>query len=77
MKPPVIPLIWLHQNNCEVLFDKLKNWRSQTKETKTGQYATGEEVLSYLANDNPIVRYFELAPTNQTANTYVTLYQTK
>jgi DNA polymerase-1 len=23
---------------------------------KTGQYATGEEVLSYLANDNPIVK---------------------
>ena len=28
---------------------------AKQKKTKTGQYATGEEVLSYLANDNPIV----------------------
>ena len=40
----------------EVLFDKLKIGGVKQKKTKTGQYATGEEVLSYLANDNEIVR---------------------
>jgi DNA polymerase-1 len=40
----------------EVLFDKLKIGGAKQKKTKTGQYATGEEVLSYLANDNPIVK---------------------
>ena len=40
----------------EILFDKLKIGGAKQKKTKTGQYATGEEVLSYLANDNEIVR---------------------
>lgn len=40
----------------EVLFDKMKIGGTKQKKTKTGQYATGEEVLSYLANDNPIVQ---------------------
>ncbi|MFT5752870.1 MAG: DNA polymerase-1 [Flavobacterium sp.] len=40
----------------EVLFDKLKIGGPKQKKTKTGQYATGEEVLSYLAKDNEIVR---------------------
>ena len=40
----------------DVLFDKLKIGGPKQKKTKTGQYATGEEVLSYLANDNEIVR---------------------
>lgn len=40
----------------EVLFDKLKIGGAKQKKTKTGQYATGEEVLSYLAVDNPIVK---------------------
>ena len=40
----------------DVLFDKLKIGGTKQKKTKTGQYATGEEVLSYLANDNPIVK---------------------
>ena len=40
----------------EVLFDKLKIGGIKQKKTKTGQYATGEEVLSYLANDNPVVK---------------------
>lgn len=40
----------------EVLFDKLKIGGAKQKKTKTGQYATGEEVLSYLAKDNEIVR---------------------
>jgi DNA polymerase-1 len=40
----------------DILFDKLKIGGAKQKKTKTGQYATGEEVLSYLANDNKIVR---------------------
>ena len=38
----------------EVLFDKLKI-DPKAKKTKTGQYATGEDVLQKLANNNPIV----------------------
>ena len=38
----------------EVLFDKLQ-LDPKAKKTKTGQYATGEDVLSKLANNNPIV----------------------
>ena len=40
----------------EVLFDKLKIGGAKQKKTKTGQYATGEEILSYLATDYPIVK---------------------
>lgn len=40
----------------EVLFDKLKIGGSKQKKTKTGQYATGEEVLSNLTKDHPIVQ---------------------
>jgi len=40
----------------EILFDKLKIGGAKQKKTKTGQYATGEEVLSYLANEHPIVK---------------------
>ncbi len=40
----------------DILFDKMKIGGTKQKKTKTGQYATGEEVLSYLANDNPIVK---------------------
>ena len=40
----------------EVLFDKLKIGGAKQKKTKTGQYATGEEILSYLAVDYPIVK---------------------
>ena len=39
----------------DILFEKLKIGGAKQKKTKTGQYATGEEVLSYLANDNQIV----------------------
>lgn len=39
----------------DILFDKLKIGGAKQKKTKTGQYATGEEVLSYLAKDNPVV----------------------
>ena len=38
----------------EVLFDKLK-LDPKAKKTKTGQYATGEDVLQKLAHQNPIV----------------------
>lgn len=40
----------------DVLFDKLKIGGVKQKKTKTGQYATGEEILSYLAVENPIVK---------------------
>jgi DNA polymerase-1 len=40
----------------DILFDKLKIGGNKQKKTKTGQYATGEEVLSYLANEHQIVR---------------------
>jgi len=40
----------------DILFDKMKIGGPKQKKTKTGQYATGEEVLSYLAKDNEIVR---------------------
>ena len=40
----------------DVLFDKLKIGGTKQKKTKTGQYATGEEVLSYLANEHEIVK---------------------
>jgi DNA polymerase I len=40
----------------DILFDKLKIGGIKQKKTKTGQYATGEEILSYLEKDNPIVK---------------------
>ena len=40
----------------DILFEKLKIGGAKQKKTKTGQYATGEEILSYLQNDNPIVK---------------------
>ena len=40
----------------EVLFDKMKIGGAKQKKTKTGQYATGEEVLSFLADEHQIVR---------------------
>jgi len=40
----------------EILFDKLKIGGTKQKKTKTGQYATGEEVLSFFAKDYPIVQ---------------------
>ncbi|TYZ13463.1 DNA polymerase I [Hymenobacter lutimineralis] len=38
----------------EVLFDKMGLGGGKIKKTKTGQYATGEEILSQLAADAPI-----------------------
>ncbi|RTY90053.1 DNA polymerase I [Flavobacterium sp. GT3R68] len=40
----------------DILFDKLKIGGVKQKKTKTGQYATGEEVLSYLALSSPFVQ---------------------
>jgi len=40
----------------DILFDKLKIGGAKQKKTKTGQYATGEEILSYLALEHQIVR---------------------
>ncbi len=43
----------------EILFDKLKLADEQggkIKKTKTGQYATGEEILLKMAGDNPIAQ---------------------
>jgi DNA polymerase I len=40
----------------DILFDKLKIGGAKQKKTKTGQYATGEEILSYLANEHQIVK---------------------
>lgn len=56
----------------EVLFDKLKIGGAKQKKTKTGQYATGEEILSYLANDYPIVSdILEWRQLVKLQNTYV------
>lgn len=40
----------------DILFEKLKIGGAKQKKTKTGQYATGEEVLSYLALTSPFVQ---------------------
>ena len=56
----------------DILFDKLKIGGSKPKKTKTGQYATGEEVLSYLAKDHKIVRnILEWRQLIKLQNTYV------
>jgi len=56
----------------EILFDKLKIGGNKIKKTKTGQYATGEEVLSYLANEHQIVQdILEWRQLVKLQNTYV------
>ena len=56
----------------DILFDKLKIGGPKPKKTKTGQYATGEEVLSYLAKDHEIVRnILEWRQMVKLQNTYV------
>lgn len=53
----------------DILFDKLKIIKNP-KKTKTGQYSTAEDVLSYLSKDHKIVRdvlqYRELAKLKST-----------
>ena len=40
----------------DILFDKLK-LVDKPKKTKTGQYATSEDILSYLAKDHEIIQH--------------------
>jgi DNA polymerase-1 len=40
----------------EILFDKMKLMDGKIKKTKTGQYATGEEVLAKLAEEHAIAK---------------------
>jgi len=56
----------------DILFDKLQLGGAKQKKTKTGQYATGEEVLSYLALEHQIVRdILEWRQLVKLKNTYV------
>ncbi|MBO0934173.1 DNA polymerase I [Fibrella aquatilis] len=55
----------------EILFDRL-NLDKNAKKTKTGQYATGEEVLSKLEADNPIIgKILDYRELIKLKNTYV------
>jgi len=55
----------------EVLFDQLKI-DPKAKKTKTGQYATGEEVLSKLADKHPAVQYvLDYRQLSKLKSTYV------
>ena len=54
-----------------ILFEKLK-LVDKPKKTKTGQYSTAEDVLSFLAKDHPIVAdILEWRSVNKLQNTYV------
>lgn len=55
----------------EILFDKLK-LVDKPKKTKTGQYATGEDILSKLANEHPIAaKILEFREYQKLKSTYV------
>lgn len=55
----------------EILFDKLK-LVEKPKKTKTGQYATGEEILSKLADEHEIAaKILEFREYNKLKSTYV------
>lgn len=55
----------------DILFDKLK-LVEKPKKTKTGQYATSEDILSYLAKDHPIIRdILEYRTLAKLKNTYI------
>ncbi len=55
----------------EILFDKLK-LVDKPKKTKTGQYATGEEILSKLANEHAIAnKILEFREYQKLKSTYV------
>lgn len=54
-----------------ILFEKLK-LLDKPKKTKTGQYSTAEDILSYLAKDHPIVaKILEWRSLQKLENTYV------
>lgn len=56
----------------EILFEKLKIGGTKPKKTKTGQYATGEEILSALAEEHQIVKdILEWRQIVKLQNTYV------
>ena len=56
----------------EVLFDKMDIGKGKIKKTKTGQYATGEEILSQLAAENPIAALIlEYRQLSKLRSTYV------
>ena len=55
----------------EVLFEQMK-LVDKPKKTKTGQYSTAEDVLSYLANDHKIIRdILEFRGLTKLKSTYV------
>ena len=55
----------------EILFDKMK-LVDKPKKTKTGQYSTAEDVLSYLAKDHQIIRdVLEFRGLSKLKSTYV------
>jgi DNA polymerase-1 len=55
----------------QILFDKLK-LVDKPKKTKTGQYSTAEDVLSYLAKEHPIVSdILDWRSLKKLQNTYV------
>lgn len=57
----------------EILFDKMKIGGGKIKKTKTGQYATGEEILSNLALSSPFVSdILEWRQIVKLQSTYVT-----
>ncbi|WP_019946477.1 DNA polymerase I [Hymenobacter aerophilus] len=56
----------------EILFDKMDLGGKKIKKTKTGQYATGEEILSQLAADAPIAGLIlEYRQLSKLRSTYV------
>ncbi|WP_053992806.1 DNA polymerase I [Mangrovimonas sp. TPBH4] len=55
----------------DILFDKLK-LVDKPKKTKTGQYATSEDILSYLAKDHEIIQHIlEFRGLSKLKSTYV------
>ena len=55
----------------EILFDKMKI-AANPKKTKTGQYSTSEEILSYLAKENDFVKtILEYRSLSKLQNTYI------
>ncbi|MEN3323502.1 DNA polymerase I [Mariniflexile soesokkakense] len=55
----------------DILFDKLK-LVDKPKKTKTGQYATGEDILSYLAKDHDIIQHIlDFRGLSKLKSTYV------
>ncbi len=55
----------------EVLFDKLKIGGAKIKKTKTGQYATGEEVLSYFHEHQIVKDILEWRQMVKLQSTYI------